>query len=75
MCLAVQRLFEGRDAPGLQTFRCNKARTGRALLVLRIWWSRGNLNPLSKIMIYIANICFYFWLEYHLEYRAKLYFT
>ncbi len=36
---------------------------------------RGNLNLLSKIMIYMVNICFYFWLEYHLEYRAKLYFT
>ena len=50
--------------------KCRKARTVRAFLV-----GRGNLKPLSKIMIYIANSCFYFWLEYHLEYRAKLYFT
>jgi hypothetical protein len=33
---------------------------------------RGNLNSLSKIMNYMANICFYFWLEYHLEYPCKI---
>jgi len=29
---------------------------------------RGNLNPLSKVLIYGVNLDFYFWLEYQLEY-------
>lgn len=36
---------------------------------------RGNLNLLSKILSYKANIILYFWLEYQLEYRAKWHFT
>ncbi|WP_323145688.1 hypothetical protein [Pseudomonas marginalis] len=33
---------------------------------------RGNLNLLIKLLIYIVNIGFGFWLEYQLECRAKL---
>lgn len=36
---------------------------------------RGNLNLLSKMLIYKANIILFFWLEYQLEYRAKWHFT
>ena len=33
---------------------------------------RGNLNPLSKQLIYKIYIDFYFWLEYQLEYSTPL---
>ncbi|MDY0833438.1 hypothetical protein [Pseudomonas sp. SED1] len=33
---------------------------------------RGNLNLLSRLLTYKVNIVFCFWLEYQLEYRAKL---
>ena len=36
------------------------------------WWSRGKLNPISKILIYKTYIDFYFWLEYQLEYCTPL---
>ncbi|MDY7530777.1 hypothetical protein RGV33_03640 [Pseudomonas sp. Bout1] len=52
--------------------RNNKTRIRRVLVVLRIWWSRGNLNPLSKLLIYSVNIDHYFWLEYQLEYCTSV---
>jgi len=36
---------------------------------------RGNLNLASIILIFKVNIRFYFWLEYQLEYSAKLHST
>lgn len=61
------------DQPQRRISRCDKARTWRALLLS--WWSRGDLNLLSKILSYKANIILYFRLEYQLEYRAKWHFT
>lgn len=60
----TKTVFQNSEVP-----ENGEVRTGWASL------GRGNLNLLSKIMIYMANICFYFCLEYYLEYRAKLYFT
>ena len=58
----------------LLDFRHKKRRPWTSLVDQMV--GRGNLNPISKIMIYMVNICFYFWLEYHLEYhleyRAKI---
>lgn len=36
------------------------------------WWSRGNLNSYSKLLIYRVNIYIYFWLEYQMEYCTLL---
>ena len=43
---------------------CSRLRAGST--------SRGNLNPISKILIYNINIYFCFWLEYQLEYCTPL---
>lgn len=45
---------------------------GNCWKVVRLLASRGNLNLLIKLLIYIGNIGFGFWLEYQLECRAKL---
>jgi hypothetical protein len=33
---------------------------------------RGNLNTAFIVLIFMINVYFDFWLEYQLEYRAKL---
>ena len=61
--------------------RNKKARTRRASWVFRRLYGtgldsylvgRGNLNWLSKLLIYNINIGFCFWLEYQLEYCIPL---